>query len=86
VWDAQHQKTLLDSRDIAYATDISFSLDGHFFICGTGGPEFCLWKESPDGYLPYQKFVSSASHDYLHLVISPKGESIVSFHGPILQL
>jgi len=54
VWDAQHQKTLVDSTDVKDPERMSFSSDGHFFVCGTGTTEFHLWKKSPDGYLPCQ--------------------------------
>jgi len=84
VWDDQHQKTLLDSEDVKYPTKMSFSPDGCFLMCGTEGPEFHLWKESPDGYLPYQTLVSSAR--FASLAISPDGGSAISFGGPILQL
>jgi len=84
VWDAQHQKTLLDSEDVKDPTILSFSPDGCFFICGTRGQEFYLWKESPDGYLLHQKFVSSTR--WVDPVVSPNGESIISSGGPMLQL
>ena len=84
IWDTQHQKVLLDCKDVRDSTNMSFSLDGHFFICGTEGPEFHLWKESPNGYLPHQQFISSAeSADPL---ISPNGKWIISLGGPVLQL
>ena len=83
VWDAQHQKTLLDSEDIKNPTTMSFSPDGCFFICGTKGPEIHLWKESPGGYLPHQKLISSTG--FSNPVVSPNGESIISF-GAMLQL
>ena len=84
VWDAQHQRILLDSIDVKDPEDISFSLDGHFLICETSGWEFYLWKKSPDGYLPHQKFVSSVER--AAVVISPSGESIVSSGITTLQL
>ena len=83
VWDAQHQRILLDSMDVKNPRNISFSSDGHF-ICRTNGPEFYLWKKSPDGYLPYKRFVPSI--EGAELVISPNGESIISFSSSILQL
>jgi hypothetical protein len=84
VQNSQHHKVLLDSIDVKNPTDISFSPDGCFFICGTGGPEFYLWKESPDCYLPHQKLVSSTPRTIP--VISPNGESLISFGGSTLQL
>ena len=84
VWDAQHQKILLDSIDVKSPKEMSFSPDGHLFICYNWGQEFYLWKRSPDGYLPYQKFTSST--EYPTAIFSPNGESIISFHSSILQL
>jgi len=84
VWDAQHQKTLLDSDNIKDPTQMSFSPNGCFFICVTGGSEFHLWKKSPDGYFPHQKFVSNTGN--VKPVISPDGEAIISFGGEMLQL
>ena len=84
VWDAQHQKILLDSMDIESPKEVSFSPDGQFFICCSWGQEFHLWKKSPNGYLPHQKFTSST--EYPTVMISPNGESIISFHSLILHL
>jgi WD40 repeat protein len=83
VWDARHSKMLLDSVDVKNPRNISFSPDGRFVVCGTEGPEFYLWKESPDGYLLHQNFVSSAGPT--KQVVSPNGESIIAFGGPMVQ-
>jgi len=63
---------------------MSFSTDGNLFICGTRGSEFFVWKLFPDGYSLYQKVVSSGFS--ATPLISPNGESIVSFGGVVLQL
>jgi len=84
VWDAQYQKTLLDSTDVKHPRTMSFSSDGHFFMCGTGTQEFHLWKKSPDGYLPHQKFISDRGS--IIPVVSPNGGSIISFGSEMLQL
>jgi WD40 repeat protein len=100
VWDPQYHKVLLDSMDVKNPIDMSFSPDGCFFMCGTGGPEFYLWKESSHGYLPHQKLVASTSKTKPDIspdgesiispngesIISPDGKSIISFGGPNLQL
>lgn len=83
VWDAQTNKFLLDSGDIKNLTSISFSVDGHFLVCGTGGLEFYCWEETSDGYQP-QKFISGIGK--ASLIISPNGQSIISFGGTMLQL
>ena len=91
VWDAQHEKTLLNSSDAYNPWNISFSLDGNFLICGTDGPKFYLWKKSPDGYFPYRTQISNVER--ATPVVSPSGESIISFgdstiahSGSMLQL
>jgi len=81
VWDAQHEKYLLNSEDVNNPRILFFSPDGCFFICGTWGPEIHLWKESPDGY---QKLLSNIGGN--NLVFSPNGESFISYGGPMLQL
>ena len=83
MWDAQNQVVLLDSTDVKDPRNITFSPDGHFFVCGTKGPEFYLWKKSPDGYL-HQKITSSGGSAIP--VISPNGELILSVGSSVLQL
>ena len=84
VWDTQHSKTLLDCVDIKNPRNMSFSSDGHFFICGTKGPEFYLWKESPNGYLLHRKFISSTGST--KQVLSPDGGSMITFSSSTVQL
>ena len=84
VWDPQNEKVLLDSTDIEGPRAISFSSGGHFFVCGTEGREFYIWKESPTGYLPHEKFVSGASETTP--LVSPNGETVISSSDKILQL
>lgn len=84
VYDAQHDKVLLNSEEVEDPGNMSFSTDGNLFICGTKGPEFFVWKLFPDGYSLYQKVVSSGFFSIP--LISPNGESIVSFGGVVLQL
>ena len=84
VWDAQHQKILLDSVDVDDPRNMSFSSDGHFLVYSTRSSELHLWKVSPDGYLPCQKFISNDIGT--EPVVSPNGVSIISFGGSVLQL
>ena len=84
VWDAQCLKTLLNFVDIVNPRNISFSPDGCFFVCGTEGLEFYLWKESPDGYLLHQKIIASTRST--KQAISPDGGSIIAFGGSTVQL
>ena len=84
VWDAQHQKILLDSMDVKSPKEVAFSPNGHFFLCYNWGQDIHLWKKSPNGYLYDQKFTSST--EYPTAIFSPNGESIISFYSSILQL
>ena len=84
VWDTQNQKILLDSADVKNPRAPSFSPDGHFFLCGTSGPEFHLWKKSSDNYIYCQKFGSNAGR--ATPIISPNEDSIFSYQNTMLQL
>ena len=84
VWDAQHQRILLNSIDVEDPEHIAFSPGGHFFICETEDSDFHLWKETPNGYLPHQKFICEAK--WAKPFVSPNGESIILSNSLILQL
>ena len=84
VWDAQNQKILLESADVEAPRALSFSPDGHFFLCGTNGPVFHLWKKSPNNYIYCQKFGSNTGQ--ATPIISPNRQSIISFQSSLLQL
>ena len=84
VWDAQHHKFLLNFTYVKFPTNMTFSSDGNFFLCGTFSQECHLWKKSLDGYLPHQTLMSSTQ--FPHALVSPNGGSIISFDGPRLQL
>jgi len=88
VWDAKCSKLLLSYVDIDRPREMSFSSDGRFFACATGGPEIYLWKDSPTGYTLHQKFVS-ATREYSSPwkpLLSPDGRSLLAFSGLTLQL
>ena len=91
VWDAQHQKSVLNSTDIGDIQNISFSPNGNFLACGTNGPQFYLWKKSPDEYLLHGTHMSNVK--VATPVISPSresiitsGNSVITKGGSILQL
>jgi len=84
VWDAQRSNFLLESVQEGWPRRTSFSLDGHFFACGTNGPEVYLWKESPTGYTLHRKFTSNTKVS--EPLISPCGQSIIAFGGSTIQL
>ena len=84
VWSARDSKLLLDSADVGWPRRMSFSPDGRYFACGTNGPEFYLWKESPIGYALHRKLVSNVGPS--ESLLSPNGESIVAFGGLVIQL
>ena len=83
VWDARHRKIILDSADVTHPMQASFSPDGRFIVCGTVGAELCFWEKSPDGYL-LQKFITGGGPT--RQIVSPGGESIVTFGGSIVRL
>ena len=91
VWDCQDSKFLLDSANPMghMRIQMCFSPDGHFFVCGVFfqgslDPEICLWKESPTGYILHQRLISSSSA--FKPLISPNGESMITFGGSRAQL
>ena len=89
VWDAQHSKLLLNSADlyghISVGFSNNFSSNGHFFACGTDGPDVYLWKESPTGYILHQILTPRATNPYTPL-LSPNGQSIVVIEDDIIEL
>ena len=84
VWDAQHQKILLDSTANDPDPSISFSPDGQLLVYRPCHLYLCLCKKSPDGYLPYQKLLPSVGYSFS--IPSPDAGSIISFSGMVLQL
>ena len=84
VWDAQHRKILLDSAEVMDPEQVSFSPDGRFITYGTEGPEVCHWKECPPGYPLHRIFVTGAG--FATQIVSPDGESVVTFGSSIVQL
>ena len=84
VWGAQDSKFLLDSADVEWSEQMSFSQDGRFFACGTSGPEFYLWKESPSGYTLHRRLVSNTGTS--EPLLSPNGESIIALSDSVIQL
>jgi len=84
IWDAEDSKFVLDSADVELPRQMSFSLDGSFFACGTNGPESYLWKASPTGYTLHRKLMSNT--EAFKPLISPNSESIIAFGDLVVQL
>jgi len=80
IWDARDSKLLLNFVSGEGLRGMTFSPDGHFFALGISSQEVHLWKESPTGYIPLQKLVTSTS-PFMGPRFSPNGESIITF-GP----
>ena len=76
VWDARASRFLLHHPDVDPHCSMSFSSDGRFFVCTTGGPEVNLWKESPTGYTLVTKVTTGTPNSRPRL--SPNGESIIT--------
>jgi len=85
VWDAQNSRLLLDFATSSMQKRMSFSSNGHFFICETTKSGVYLWKESPTGYTLHQKLVSP-TNDFTHPLLSPSGESIIVVRHSTIQL
>ena len=81
IWDAQSSKCLLNVVGEGMGM-ISFSLDGQFFSCITGGLELCVWKDTPTGYTLHQKVV----WDIRGQLLSPNGESIFVYNNKKIHL
>jgi len=84
VWDTRNYKSLLSQTDTRCCPGMSFSSDGRFFACSTTGYEILLWKESPTGYVLHRTLASSTGNP--SLLLSPSGESIVTFGDRTIRL
>ena len=84
VWDGRASKYLLHHPGIHFRSSMSFSSDGHFFACTTVESEVYFWRESPTGYTLCEKL--TLANQYSDPRLSPNGESIITFGGPIVQL
>jgi len=84
VWDARNSKTLLRHTDVKRNPRMSFSSDGRFFACSATGSGIYIWKESPTGYQLHGTLASST--EYSNPLLSPNGESIITFGGRTIQL
>ena len=82
VWDGHQSRFLLEHEG---SSKIAFSHDGHFFASVTQVGEINLWKESPAGYIPHQKLVSSIPLGG-ELLLSPDGQSVIMHDSFTLQL
>lgn len=88
VWDTQRSKFLLRSGDAKTPRNMTFSLNGGFFACGTNGPDICLWRESSDEYIFHEKHLSNARERAMLCKprFSPDGQSIIATFDSTLQL
>ena len=82
VWDVKAHKLLLKSEVASSPNEelpphSSFSSDGHFFTYTTRGKGDHIWKESPNGYLPYPRLPSFADWSRVAPQLSPNAESII---------
>ena len=88
VWDARDSKRLLKVSD-SLPSWMSFSSDGHFFVCllrhesDTG---IHIWKESPGGYILHRKLTLDHPSGNPQLYLSPNGESIILTDNSIIHL
>ena len=92
VWDAKVSKLLLNSGpledlDLENTDQMSFSLDGHLFVCmvsvRTG--EICVWKEYPNGYMLHQRIVPKITF-VNGPILSPNEKSIITIQDSTMYL
>ena len=84
VWDTKDSKPLLRHTDVGYPFRATFSSDGRFFACSSEGSEVYLWKEDSTGYT-FRRKLATGIRDPIPL-LSPDGESIITFGGATVRL
>ena len=81
IWNVRDSKFLLNSSvDTEYSRSKSFSPSGYLFACETASTAICIWKESPNGYVPYQQ-LSPNTTPIVSLVFSPNEKSLLARCG-----
>ena len=84
VWDTRDSKFLLRHTDVGFPFRATFSSDGRFFACSSEGSEVYLWKEDSAGYKLYGTLASGIQEPIP--LLSPDGESIITFGGATVRL
>ena len=84
VWGPGNSVSLVHDTSASWHPRMTFSSDGRFFACSTTGLEVCLWKETSTGYVLIGKLTSSSRCSIP--LLSPNGESIITFGGSSIQL
>ena len=85
IWDFRSGKPILEAKNANFQdSKMSFSSNGHFFACGTAGPDIYLWEECPTGYTLHQKFTSGTPSPAL--LFSPDETSIVTWDSSTIHL
>jgi WD40 repeat protein len=83
IWDARASKVLLDHIAVDNVNSITFSSDGRFFAYGTYESGVYLWKDSSTGYTLFE-ILSTAP--WSRPLLSPNGESMITYVGSRMQL
>jgi len=83
IWDTTCSKYLLDSTDLGFYPEPSFSSDGCFFVCETPDSRVGIWKESPTGYIFHQSLATVSDNQ---LCVSPNGELLLTRSSSVAQL
>lgn len=88
IWDLKVPKVLLNFETeplgLFNPQVMEFSPYGHFFGCTLQSGEFYIWKESPTGYMLYQKFLFNDVR--LGPFLSPNGKLILADCHPAIHL
>ena len=77
IWDVRDSRLLLKIPNSDSYSRMSFSSDGHFFVCGHPYAGIHLWEESPAGYVPCRELGSGIGYRRT-LLLSPNGKSIIA--------
>jgi len=94
VWDAQDSKLLLSFPSREWFSGMSFSSDGHFFVCGSYDQQAYLFKETSTGYVLCQTVTCGANRltgsgilgRSIQPIFSPNAESITISNDQDIQL
>ena len=77
VWDARASESLLYHTGIHFFSFMSFSPDARVFACTISRFLIYLWKESPTGYILFEKL--APDFEFPNHSFSPNGQSIIAF-------
>ena len=84
VVDPQNSTSLLHYTDGGSPHSLSFSSNGHIFAFSASRSDVYLWKESPTGYIPHKKIMTSVPDS--RSLLSPNGDFVITCGFDRIQL